>query len=1053
MRLSHIEIERFGVWEGLQQPLSEGGLTVLYGPNGTGKSTLLRFVRALLFGYQPEDRNLAEKWRDQGRKAGTLRVTHRGNEYRLSRASTGDELGELLINGVAASGAGESMRRELLGAIDPKLFQSVFALGLPELQQLGTLEDEDVAQHIYAMTLGPEGRRLQAVSPHLQAGRRRLIDLDRQTGRLVELQQRQADLQRRLAEEPARQARYRQLINRLHDLEGRVESLTSDQQVCQSNLVGANHLHRVWGPWSQSRRCRQELTKLPELRAIAPDVLSQLDRLDEEIARLGKRVDRRRVKLADLEKQARIANRAAAFCRYAPSLYNLFDRRASLARHPERISELQHMAAAGERSLDQFLATMGRTWTIERLDGIDVGSAAYSKLISGSRDYLDGRAKHFRRQKLYKRRQRACHNREIALRAQMVSLGITGESLDTPLQSARERLDQVVQLGRLQLEAAQLRETTLSFDQQMESLRTRLQIPAWVYTILFFFAVAGIGLMFWGVVTSLESSAWIGAIYFVLGIMSVGTTWALKLQHEREVAEQVRLIRDQRRMAQSRLHAVRNEAQSLVTTYELMPLEDAVRYISSTPDGLLISQAAARLADLERLHRRHLAIRQSRLYLGQFRERLRESQRKFGEERNTWCRLLSAAGFDESVDVDESFRHVQKVAAAKELRQQTVARRTEQAKLQQEVDGVQVLFGRLTGRMQRPAVDASNSWKTLQEWEGELQEALVHRKGRRRLVAQIVKLEKAIAELLKQQDQLQLNRNVLLSNAGATDRPSLIERLKLWEKRREWELQLQQAERELAAANEAQPTLAIVETDLLGFQLPRHQQNVQQLTRTLSGIESSLKEVYEELGSVKQELRTLEADTRPEIVRLELQNVHEEILRGMEDWYALDLADDVMDGLRNEFERSHQPELLAEAIPYLRQLTCGRYVNIWTPLGKHALCVDDDRQHSWPVEHLSGGTREQLFLAIRLAMVRRFAKEGIELPMVLDDVTVNFDDQRSEAAADTLIEIARQGQQLVVLTSHEHFAEVFKRRGVNPFWLPTDHSRRESVPNAGRRAG
>ena len=48
---------------------------------------------------------------------------------------------------------------------------------------------------------------------------------------------------------------------------------------------------------------------------------------------------------------------------------------------------------------------------------------------------------------------------------------------------------------------------------------------------------------------------------------------------------------------------------------------------------------------------------------------------------------------------------------------------------------------------------------------------------------------------------------------------------------------------------------------------------------------------------------------------------------------------------------------------------------------------------------LSGGTREQLFLAVRMAAVRQLAQQGIELPMVFDDVLVNFDQLRTEAAA------------------------------------------------------
>ena len=53
--------------------------------------------------------------------------------------------------------------------------------------------------------------------------------------------------------------------------------------------------------------------------------------------------------------------------------------------------------------------------------------------------------------------------------------------------------------------------------------------------------------------------------------------------------------------------------------------------------------------------------------------------------------------------------------------------------------------------------------------------------------------------------------------------------------------------------------------------------------------------------------------------------------------------------------------------------------------------VDDEQGHSLPVSALSRGTREQLFLAVRLAAVEELSQKGVSLPMILDDVFVNFD--------------------------------------------------------------
>jgi hypothetical protein len=75
---------------------------------------------------------------------------------------------------------------------------------------------------------------------------------------------------------------------------------------------------------------------------------------------------------------------------------------------------------------------------------------------------------------------------------------------------------------------------------------------------------------------------------------------------------------------------------------------------------------------------------------------------------------------------------------------------------------------------------------------------------------------------------------------------------------------------------------------------------------------------------------------------------------------------------------------------------------------------------------LSRGAREQLFLSLRLSLAAYFARRGSPLPLILDDVLVNFDMERAKAAAQVLRDFAAQGHQMLVFTCHEHIAELFR---------------------------
>ncbi len=78
------------------------------------------------------------------------------------------------------------------------------------------------------------------------------------------------------------------------------------------------------------------------------------------------------------------------------------------------------------------------------------------------------------------------------------------------------------------------------------------------------------------------------------------------------------------------------------------------------------------------------------------------------------------------------------------------------------------------------------------------------------------------------------------------------------------------------------------------------------------------------------------------------------------------------------------------------------------------------------VAHLSEGTRDQLFLALRIAAIEDHAKAGAALPFVGDDILQTFDDERALAAMQALLELSRTTQ-VILLSHHRHLREVAAR--------------------------
>ncbi len=80
-----------------------------------------------------------------------------------------------------------------------------------------------------------------------------------------------------------------------------------------------------------------------------------------------------------------------------------------------------------------------------------------------------------------------------------------------------------------------------------------------------------------------------------------------------------------------------------------------------------------------------------------------------------------------------------------------------------------------------------------------------------------------------------------------------------------------------------------------------------------------------------------------------------------------------------------------------------------------------------PVEGMSDGTRDQLYLALRLASLEMHVREQQPIPFIVDDILVNFDDERAAAALRALAELARHTQ-VIFFTHHEHLLDLAEQQ-------------------------
>ncbi len=161
------------------------------------------------------------------------------------------------------------------------------------------------------------------------------------------------------------------------------------------------------------------------------------------------------------------------------------------------------------------------------------------------------------------------------------------------------------------------------------------------------------------------------------------------------------------------------------------------------------------------------------------------------------------------------------------------------------------------------------------------------------------------------------------------------------------------------------------------------------------------------------------AAERLEVARTELERVEQ--LR-----YTLALTASFLADAQQHLYRSISPILRATLEPWLPFVTNGRYTRALIDAATLGVSVASDDGVWRGAEQLSLGTQEQIYLLLRMALAEHLATtENESCPLLLDDVTVQADGERTERILELLQRLSADRQ--VILFAQESFVADWAR--------------------------
>ena len=284
MKVKDIQIDGLGVWSGLAVDSVPETMTLFYGPNEAGKTTLMQFLRAMFYGFTPERRGRYLPPVYGGMPGGAIRVTGPGGGYEVRRhaqlTDTG-VVGNLAVTGQDGLSQGQHRLSMLLGQIDETIFVNVFAIGIRDLQELSTLDDTAAADELYKLSSGLDRVSLVDVLRTLRGGRKGLIGNNRadeaEAAVLASLIARRERLRDEVAQLTQNGRRWSELASQRRAQATEIEQSIERVDRWQNELRCVEIGLAVHESWQQRDQLREQIAQDEARSQLPEDAPAQLD--------------------------------------------------------------------------------------------------------------------------------------------------------------------------------------------------------------------------------------------------------------------------------------------------------------------------------------------------------------------------------------------------------------------------------------------------------------------------------------------------------------------------------------------------------------------------------------------------------------------------------------------------------------------------------------------------------------------------------------------------------------------------------------------------------
>ena len=1021
MRLEDLYLDGFGHFHQRAIGPISGHITVFYGANEAGKSTLLAFIRAVLFGF-PRAYNSHYPPQGGGRHGGRAIVSDdAGAVYTVERYA-GSRSGVSVATAHGPAPNADALLQRLTGNATPDLFRNVFAFSLDELQAASSLNDSSGA--IYSAGQGAPG--LPALVKSLSEKKGQIYLPRGNAQRVPALINDLRKIDDQLTEISGNAGLYGDLTSRksaidreLLDGEGTLADLNEKQARTDRVLTG-------WDDWVALSDCESQLRDLPKYVDFPDNPIPRLESLESQSKQAQEDVEEATQQL-HRSKEAAATPIADEDLLYDRDLIESIRRRRgsfddSVKDLPERKAEL----GALESELVERLQYLGQDWDEPRLQGFDT-SMAFRQEVEQAKGALAKNQDALRRsEERLEQEQRTLEDYRTAateaqerLTAEPTLNSTALERRRTAIRSARGRLGEYERASQ-NYENLTGQLNSLTAGEVSKGTSTSLSL---LPTLLL--GAAGIALIVVGIVLGNQALpvGIIGglallaiAVYLAVGRRpkSAGNPLADALTHQSENAGRTVEAARLTLIDASRSTAIEGEPSSEALDSAEGRLDVALRKFSNWAD------AKVRVEDSKR------RARSQQERLESVANSLATTRRSADEYLLEWQGRLEGYGLPVSFTPDTVVEFTGRVDSARLKLEQARDNRRRVAAIEYDIREFGGLVEPLAARhgMTLDAADTRLLALTADDLIRRLDEAQAAHYDRERAREQSDEQRQTLDARQRRLALAQSDLAALLSAGDTDDAEEFRRRARLHEERNVLELQHSEYRRSLERLSGPGDRFDFLRAELENADPDRLREESAQLTEMHAEVDARRNALREERGGIDTELAQLTSEEQSSALRARRHTLVEQLQEHAREWSRLTIAEALLDKTRRKFEQERQPSVVQHAQEFFNQVTGHRYSRLFAPIGEQTITVIDSSGAQKQPHELSRGTREQLYLALRFGLIREFGQHAEHLPVVVDEALVNFDPGRARLAAEAFAQLAETNQ-VLVFTCHPSTAEMF----------------------------